>query len=196
MSTLSPPQTRVIEQALTDARTFCAGHIIDDRPALVHAVRVAVKLDQHAPGRPHLICAALLHDSPLFAPAMLDLDAHLTSHYGPEVTRIIRAMQAQHEALDSNNPPLLVDDYPVLLATTADKIVALTSLLRRARLSGDTTGFFRTRGALLRLLPHFHAYHRAGATRVPVSMTTELGDVLVRMDRATAAVRDPRPASE
>ena len=189
MSALTHPRNPLIEQAMADARTWCHGHIIDDRPALAHAVRVASKLDEHAPDRLPLVCAALLHDSPLFAPASIDLDTYLTSRYGPEVTRIVRAMQAQHEALDGDSPPLTVGDLPVLLTSTADKIVALTSLLRRARLSGDVPGFFRVRQPLIRLLPYFSAYQQAGAATIPRLMAAELDDVLKLMNLATAGCR-------
>ncbi len=192
MSALSQPRDPLIEQALTDAGFWCHGHVIDDRPALAHAVRVARKLDEHAPGRPSLICAALLHDSPLFAPDSIDLDAYLTGRYGSEVTRVVRAMQAQHEALDSANPPLLVDDLPVLLTSTADKIVALTSLLHRARLSGDVKGFFDVRQPLLRLQSYFRQYQQAGAALVPPGMATDLARALDQIDQATSGcVRQP-----
>ena len=193
MNALSAPRHRLIELALADARTWCQGHTIDDRPALVHAVRVAAKLDAHVPASPELICAALLHDSPLFAPPDLDLDDYLTSRYGPEVTRVIRALEAQHNALDSGNPPILVDDLPVLQASTADKIVAFRSLLHRARLSGDVAGFFGVRVPLRRLLPYFRAYQQAGAAHVPAAMSAELGAVLERVESATSPSPTPLP---
>ena len=179
----------MIELALADARAWCHGHIIDDRPALAHALQVATTLDAHVSCAPPLVCAALLHDSPLFAPADIDLNAFLTDRYGPEVTRIIRALEAQHEALDSADPPVLVDDQPVLLASTADKIVALSSLLRRARASGDVDAFFRARGPLLRLLPYFRAYQQAGAPLVPQRMAAKLRSVIERIDQATELAR-------
>lgn len=186
MSALSQPRNPLIERALADARVWCRGHIIDDRPALAHAVRVASKLDHHAPGRVGLICAALLHDSPQFAPDPIGLDVYLTGSYGREVTRVVRAMQQQHEALDSGDPPVLVDDVAVVLTSTADKIVALSSLLTRARRSGDVPGFFRVRQPLLRLLPYFRAYRQAGIGLIPPGMSAELARVLGRMEQATA----------
>lgn len=189
MTALSAPRHPLIERALIDARTWCHGHIIDDRPALAHALHVARTLDSHVPGRPPLVCAALLHDSPLFAPADIDLNTYLTVRYGLEVTRVVRALEAQHEALDSADPPVLVDDHPVLLTSTADKIVALSSLLSRARAFGDIDAFFRARGPLLRLLPYFRAYQEAGAALVPPRMAAELRTVIERMEHATARAR-------
>jgi hypothetical protein len=73
----------------------------------------------------------------------------------------------------------------VLLASTADKIVALASLLHRARRSGDPAGFFQRRPALLALLGHFTAFMAAGAGRVPASMSLDLAAVLRRLAEAT-----------
>lgn len=189
MTVLSPPRTAVIDRALHDARAWCAGHTIDDRPALVHAVRVAVTIGEHVPApRPEVIVAALLHDAPDLAPAALDVYQVLTTDYGPEVPRIIAALQAEHRALDVPDPPIRVDDQPVLLASTADKIVALTSLLRRARASGDVPGFFGRRPVLCGLLPHFRAFHQAAHPRVPASMSTHLDTVLARLEQATAGI--------
>jgi (p)ppGpp synthase/HD superfamily hydrolase len=187
VTVLRPPRHRLVEHSLAQARCWCAGQVIDDRPALVHAVRVAVTLGEHVPDPdPELIAAALLHDSPEFAPVEVDLDAVLGQHYGGEVVRIVRALQAEHHALDTNNPITIADDLPVLLASTSDKIVALASLTRRAEKSGDPVGFFAARPALLALLPRFQTFRDAGIGRVPASMTRQLGAVL---DTLSAAAR-------
>ncbi|RUL89878.1 HD domain-containing protein [Verrucosispora sp. FIM060022] len=189
MTVLSPPRPDVIDRALRDARTWCAGHTIDDRPALVHAVRVAVTVGNHVPAPPpEVIAAALLHDAPDLAPATLDVYQALTASYGPEVPRIIAALQTEHRSLDEPDPPICVDDPPVLLASTADKIVALTSLLRRARASGDMTGFFTQRLMLCGLLPHFRAFQQAAHPRVPASMSAHLDAVLTRLEQVTAGI--------
>ncbi|MEW2385582.1 metal-dependent phosphohydrolase [Micromonospora sp. NPDC047707] len=189
MTVLSPPRPAVIDRALRDARTWCAGHTIDDRPALVHAVRVAVTIGEHVPAPPpEVIAAALLHDAPDLAPAALDVYQVLTTGYGPEVPRIIAALQAEHRALDEPDPPIRVDDQPVLLASTADKIVALTSLLRRARATGDVTGFFAQRPVLCGLLPHFRAFQQAAHPRVPASMSAHLDAVLARLEQVAAGI--------
>ena len=191
MTALSTPRHPLVDLALRDARTWCAGHVIDDRPALVHAVRVAVALARYVPNAaPDLVCAALLHDSPDFAPPGLDLDAVLTRRYGPQTARVVRAMEREHAALDRGDPPIAVDDGPVLLVSTADKIVALSSLLHRARRSGDVHDFFSSRPALLSLLPYFRAFHDAAADQIPSRMTGRLTTVLVALDRATAASRE------
>jgi len=190
VTVLVAPRHPLIRRALADARTWCTGQVIDERPALVHAVRVAVTLARHLPDvSPELIAAALLHDAPEFAPPELDLDAILTSRYGPHVHRIIRALQVEHHALDQPDPPITTDDQPVLLASTADKIVAITSVLRRARASGDPDAFFTARPALLRLLPHFRRFHHAAAGSVPATMTAQLGQVLDLLDQATTTAR-------
>jgi (p)ppGpp synthase/HD superfamily hydrolase len=119
----------------------------------VHALHVAVTLGEHVSDPdPELIAAALLHDCPEFAPADLDLDAVLTECYGEVVVRIVRGGQAEHHALDTDHPIITIDEEPVLLASTADKIVALGSLRWRAEKSGDPVAFFTARPALLGLL--------------------------------------------
>ncbi|QOC89666.1 HD domain-containing protein [Micromonospora craniellae] len=190
MTVLTAPRHPLIRQALADARTWCTGQTIDERPALVHAVRVAVTLTRHLPGvSPELVAATLLHDAPEFAPRELDLDAVLTARYGREVSRVIHALQVEHHALDQHNPPIITHDRPVLLTSTADKIVALASLVRRARASGAPDAFFAARPSLLRLLPHFHEFHQAAAGLLPAGMADELGHVLHLLDQATATAR-------
>jgi len=189
VTALTPPRHPLVDHALQDARHWCAGQVIDDRPALAHAARIAVTLGEHvAYPAPELIAAALLHDAPEFAPPDTDLDHVLSQRYGLEVVRIVRALEAEHHALDADAPTLTVDDLPVLLASTADKIVALTSLSRRAAGTGDAAGFFATRPALRCLLPRFRAFRDAGAGRVPASMTGQLGQALDALATA-AAVR-------
>lgn len=146
---------------------------------------VAVTLGEYVAGTaPELIAAALLHDAPEFAPADIDVDAVLRRRYGSEVVRIVRALEAEHHALDTASSIITVDDLPVLLASTADKIVALASLSRRAERFGDVTGFFAARPALLRLLPHFRAFALAGVGRVPTGMSTRLDQVLTALTDA------------
>jgi hypothetical protein len=185
MTVLSQPRHPFIDQALNDAKTWCAGQVIDERPALVHAVRVAVTIGEHVPiPAPDLIAAALLHDAPEFAPAGLDLDVVLLSWYSAEVLRIVRTLQTEHVALDQPDPPVRVDDLPVLLASTADRIVAFDSLLRRAAASGNVRAFFAARPGLARLLPHFRACQAAAVGLIPDTMSTQLGQLLTTTRRA------------
>ncbi|MEV5695872.1 metal-dependent phosphohydrolase [Micromonospora globbae] len=137
---------------------------------------------------PDLIAAALLHDVPDFVSEIPDIYQVLAAEYGPEVPRIIAALQAEHRALDTPDPPICVDDLPVLLASTADKIVALGSLLRRARASHDVPGFFARRPALRALLPHFRAYQHAAGHRVPAGMSARLDVTLTLLEQAIATI--------
>jgi (p)ppGpp synthase/HD superfamily hydrolase len=179
MTVLSPPRAATVDRALRDAQRWCTGHTIDDRPALAHAVRVAVTIGEHVlHPDPDLIAAALLHDIPDFAPRTPDIYQVLATAYGPQVPRIIAALHAEHQALDMPDPPIRVDDLPVLLASTADKIVALTSLLRRAHTSGDVT-----------LLPHFRAFHQAAHPRLPAGMSARLDTALALLERAAAGIQ-------
>ncbi|MGC5018713.1 HD domain-containing protein [Micromonospora sp. DT47] len=194
MTVLSHPRPLLVDRALRDARRWCIGHTIDDRPALAHAVRVAVTIGDHvAAPEPALIAAALLHDVPDFAPPGEHLYRTLIEDYGLEVPRIIAALHAEHQALDQPDPPILVEDAAVVLASTADKIVALTSLLRRARASGDVTDFFSRRPTLLALLPYFRAYSSACRRHAPASLAAALEAVLHLLDGATSNVH-PRAA--
>ncbi|WP_350934671.1 HD domain-containing protein [Micromonospora mangrovi] len=174
---------------MRDAQRWCAGHTIDDHPALAHAVRVAVTIGEYVPNpSPELIAAALLHDVPDFVPRTPDIYQVLADAYGPQVPRIIAALHAEHQALDMPNPPIRVSDPPVLLASTADKIVALRSLLRRAHASGNVTNFLRARPALLTLLPHFRAFQQAAHPRVPAGMSARLDTALTLLERAAASI--------
>ena len=193
MSVLSAPRHPLIDEALRDARAWCIGQVIDDQPAIAHAVRVAETLSRYAPDvAPNLICAALLHDSPDFAPPDLDLDGTLTRRYGPETTRVVRALEREHVTLDRGDPPLPVDDPPALLTCVSDKIVAMSSLAYRARRSGDIDRFFNARPALLALIPFFRAFHDTAAQWIPSGMATRFGAELVLLERVTIRVRRRR----
>lgn len=189
LTVLSAPRHPLVAQALRQARQWCAGQVIDDRPAFAHAVTVAVTLGRHvADPAPDLVAATLLHDAPELAPPDIDLDLVLSRRFSAEVLRIVRALDIEHHALDRATP-IIVEDLPVLLASTVDKIVALGSLLRRAAACGDVDRFFTARPGLLQLLPHFRACCDAGVGRVPASMSAQLDQVLENLTQATAALR-------
>lgn len=188
MSVLTRPRHPTIDTALELARTWCAGHLIDDAPSLGHAVRVALTLDRHLPdGPPELIAAALLHDSPEFAPADLNLDELLTARLGPTVTRVVRALEAEHLGLDTipGGPPIPIEDPPVLHASAADKIVALTSMLRRAATAPDPAAFWARRTAFRDLVPYFRAFHTEAAPHLPASMAADLNRIVTQIEHTT-----------
>jgi hypothetical protein len=188
MTVLTPPRHYLVDQALRDARAWCSGHTIDAQPAIAHAARVAVVLGHHEAGvAPALVAAALLHDSPEFAPPTLDLDDYLHRYYGPRLVRVVRGLQADHDDLDAEQPPTTVDDQDVVLLSTVDKVVALGSALRRARRCGDVAGFFAARQPLVRLLPHFRACRAAAQGRVPATLTAALGIVLDDLEHLIAS---------
>lgn len=188
MSVLTRPRHPTVDIALELARTWCAGHLIDDAPALGHAIRVVLILDRHLPGPPaELVAAALLHDSPEFAPADVDLDGLLTVRLGPAVTRVVRALEAEHVGLDTicGGPPIPIDDPWVLYASAADKIVALTSMLRRATAAPDLAAFWARRGAFRALVPYFRTFHRIAAPHLPVTMAADLDLIVTRVEQTT-----------
>jgi hypothetical protein len=103
-------------------------------------------------------------------------------------------MQGEHDALDREQPIMLdASDASLLLLSAADKVVALTSLMRRARLSGNVTDFFTRRRPLLDLLNHFRACQQAAAGAVPEGLRIALGDALDTLDIATSGLRVPLP---
>lgn len=176
MSVLTPPRHPKIDDALGLARTWCAGHTIDDAPALTHAVKVTLTLDRHYPDHPvELTAAVLLHDSPEFAPEGVDLDQMLAEHFGAETARIVRALERFHTALDAGQPePLDPSDAATIHAMIADKIVAFDSLVNRARTGGDEAAFWSKRALFRNLLPTFRTVMFEAAPHIPHAMTTEL----------------------
>lgn len=160
MTVLSRPRHPLVDDALALARIWCDGHVIDGSPALGHAVKVARTLDRHL-FRPHpeLIAAALLHDAPFFAPPDLNLDLVLTTRFRPGVTHTVRALEREHEALDTQvTPSFSTTDRWTLYATTADKIVAINAIVRRASRAADPAEFWRPRTAFVSRMPYFRAF--------------------------------------
>jgi hypothetical protein len=191
MTVLSPPRHPTIEAALALASEWCEGHIIDGAPALAHATKVTVKFAQYVPDAdPQWLAAALLHDSPFFAPDGIDLDVTLTRRLGGEVARVVRGVQRAHEAINMKlTSQILTDDRPVLLASTSDKIVSLSSILGRALAAEDRRAFWSTRGAFLDLVPYFSAFQAAAAPSLPDRMAAELGKLVSIAEGALTEVR-------
>jgi hypothetical protein len=193
MTVLARPRHPVVADALDLARRWCAGHVIDGSPALVHAVRVALTLDRHVPtAPPELVAAVLLHDAPEFAPPDIDLDATLAARVGDPVVRVVRAIEEEHRAVAGQLLPAIRTDDPwTLLASTADKIVSFTSILRRAA-AADPEAYWRIRQPFLHRLPYFHAFHHAAACHLPLTMAEDLQRLIARADRlSTGNCRPP-----
>jgi hypothetical protein len=192
MSPLTRPRSPLVDDALVLARSWCAGHRVDDAPALGHAVRVVLTLGRHVPDvPPDVVAAVLLHDGPEFAPpGQLE---HSLAALGGRVMSIVRALEAEHQALDQFpvSPELITehvqglidDDVWTLQVTAADKIVAFRALLHRAARSGDVAGFFARRAALRERLPYFGYFLVAASPLLPASMPTELDQLLRRTAR-------------
>jgi hypothetical protein len=188
MTVLSPPRHPLVHDALELARQWCAGHTIDGAPALRHAVEVAVMLGRHLPAAPpELLAAVLLHDAPEFAPADVNLDEVLTVRFAPTTARVVQALQREHEALGQPEPPLPdVEDPLTLLASAADKIVSLGSVVRRACLTADRGAYWAARGPFLRLLPYFRRFHAAAVPHLPPQMAAELDQAITDAERVRA----------
>ncbi|WP_213450894.1 HD domain-containing protein [Rhizomonospora bruguierae] len=177
MSVLARPRHPIVADALELARAWCDGQVIDNAPALSHAVRVAVVLGRHVPAAPpELIAAALLHDAPEFAPPCVDLDALLTARLGPAVTTVVRALEREHQALASHSLPDLAGVHGwTVCASAADKIVSLGSILGRADRTGDPAAYWAARGAFLSRADYFRAFHTAASPHLPGRMGADLG---------------------
>jgi hypothetical protein len=196
VSILARPHHPIVADALTLSRQWGAGHVIDNAPALAHAVRVAVVLGRHIPDpAPELVAAVLLHDSPEFAPADIDLDALLTTRLGPAVTTVVRQLEREHRALDHGDAPGMttVGKWTVW-ASTADKIVSLRSILGRAELATDPAAYWTRRAAFLSRVGYFRAFHTAAAPLLPSArMSTDLARLVDLAEQAarTYAMLEP-----
>lgn len=164
------------------ARRWCEGHIIDGSPALGHAIKVALTLQRHAPGTSReTLAAVLLHDAPDYAP---DVDQVVTRHCGPDVTKGIRLLAAEHAlmGIHDHDPHAIVDHVrylaetrpEVLNATAADKVVSIDYVLTRSRRADDAAAYWDTRPAFLRLLPYFDAFTTAATPHLPRTLGTAL----------------------
>jgi (p)ppGpp synthase/HD superfamily hydrolase len=191
MTVLTRPRHPVVAGALNLAHAWCAGHLIDGAPALGHAVKVALTLGRHiSDPAPELVAAVLLHDSPEFAPPEVDLDTVLAARFGAPVARIVRALEREHLALDQRAiSDVAMQDLWVLYVSTADKIVSLESILRRAARAPDAAAYWDTRPTFVARVPYFAAFHATAARHLPPGMSSELGRLVARAEQATAPLR-------
>ena len=154
------------------AGTWCGGHVIDGSPAICHALRVAIKLGEHIPQASRdLVAAALLHDSPYFAPVERDLEATLADRVGIDVARIVLTLRREHADMTVPN------DWQTLAVSVADKIVSVGSVLRRARVAPDKGAYWRARDPFVGRMPYLRLF-LAEACQLPDGMVTELGNLL------------------
>lgn len=182
MNILAPPRPPVVNAALAQAHAWCAGHQIDQAPAVQHAVAVTVTLGRHHPEiHPEVLAATLLHDSPEFAPADLDLDRVLTKRFGPLTCRVVRGLEAIHLDMRPGAEPVLDFDEPAIVqAAAADKIVAIDSMLRRAGRAPDPATFWQRRQAFVQMLDYFEAFRAAAAPVCEADMIDRLADLLTQ----------------
>ena len=152
--------------ALELAGRWCAGHQIGHGRALPHAIDVAGALRDHVPNvDAEVVAAVLLHDAPYFAPDQVDLYPVLAARLTPEVARIVRALEHEHATMDTSQLANLVEDRPVLLASTADKLVSMANVLNRS--DDPPAGFLRS-------VSYFVAFSEAARPQLPSAMATEL----------------------
>lgn len=181
---LSKPRHPVVERALKLARTYYEGHVINDAPALAHAMKVASVLATHEPDAPpSTIASALLHDSPIFAPSFIDLDIVLRDGVGEAIASIVHELSAEQAAMMSGQPPRLAG-RTVTLVLAADRIVAFRSLVERARRSSDEREFWTQRQGLRSMLGYFRAWYAIAEPALPASMAIDLGRALHDLESA------------
>lgn len=188
MAQLSATDSALIMAARKLAQTACRGHIIDEAPAMRHAIRVSYTLASGVPDVPAwLVGAALLHDFPEFAPDDTDVNRILTEHVGSEGRAIILATHDLHTDLSRGATPTLDTSWTAFLHLfAADQIVAFDSLLTRAHFSGDPYAFIGKRQALINLLPWFRETQQRIAPHLPENLAARHNRKLLDIVHHTA----------
>ena len=83
---------------------------------------------------------------------------------------------------EQHQPPVPADDPWTMQASAADKIVSLTSILRRATAAPDLSAYWRARQPFIDRIPYFRAFASATAPHVPSTMVAELERLIVQAD--------------
>jgi hypothetical protein len=194
MGMFTHPRSPLIDVAITLARRWCQGHIVDGAPALRHAFKVARKIEEHVSDvSPDLIAAAILHDAPFFAPATVNLDAILTEQLSPDVLRIVRGLEREHTALDSDVLPVLPTDEPdVLIASAVDKVISIGAITWRAHRAADMKVYWGKRRPFIKRVPYFIAFAELAGPHLPVDLARELELVVGQAEDSTTPYRWPR----
>ncbi|WP_203843616.1 HD domain-containing protein [Winogradskya humida] len=164
------------------AKKWCEGEVIDGAPAFRHAVNVAATIEEHHPeASEDLIAAVILHDAPYFAPADIDLDALLAERLSPDVLRIVRAIEREHEALSKGEAPNLpIDEPDTIIASAADKLVSIDSITARANLSSNQAEYWAQRRPFLNRVPYFLAFAAQAEPHLPPELARKLTVVVRR----------------
>ncbi len=103
-------------------------------------------------------------------------------------------LHREHLALDRHErPDIDTTDIEVPYAGTADKIVALASLLGRSAAAPDPDRFWAARQAFTRRLDHLPRLPPGRRTQLPPAMAGELRRVLALTE--TAATGRPAPTT-
>ncbi|MBB5868672.1 hypothetical protein F4553_002051 [Allocatelliglobosispora scoriae] len=200
VTVLNKPRHPIVERALRLSRLYYEGHVINEAPALNHAMRVAITLVEHEPdASPVMIASALLQDMPIYAPATVDVDIVLRDSVAEGVGPIVRGLAIEQDAMMSGKAARLAS-RSVMLIMAADRIVALRTLLERARSAPDQREFWIQRQRLRGMFEHFRAWYALAEPVLPVSMAIELSGVLRDLEMAAlgrdAAPREAAPVRE
>ncbi|MCK9876618.1 hypothetical protein MXD59_12655 [Frankia sp. Ag45/Mut15] len=190
---LTRPRSALITTALDLARGWCAGHVIDNAPALGHAVRVALTLGRHMPVPDALLAAVLLHDVPDYRDPD-EVAAAIGDRCGISTLVMMWLIHDEHAAMDlyPRDPAAAIRRLnrlpdPVAAALAADKTVSLRYVLGNARRAADPAAYWQARPAFRGLVPYLRAFHTATAHRIPASLAHNLDQQIGEAEKATAA---------
>ncbi len=202
MSVLDHPRHQIVNEALAFTREITKGQIIDGSTVLRHAVGVVITLEKYVPEvQPETAAGIILHDVP---------DAKVneeTIHKGlarfPAASlEVIRGIQQEHSYMAPGmgegynkhlrqyvNSLRTNHNRSILLAVSADKIVALNSFEKRAASHPNEQDFWASRGAFRRRMPYFKGFVDDTADCLPDELSRDLGNLVqslsMRLNRFT-----------
>jgi hypothetical protein len=152
-------------------------------------LQAVLTLERYVPDpAPDVIAGILLHDAPEHVLDRAGLDRYLLCRFGVTAHRIVGSIEREHKHLAGWSGmtadlrawlnELAHDEDAVLLAGSADKIVAFTSVLRRSDRAADARVYWHRRRLFVARLPYFREYHLAVADRLPAPMADELSRLI------------------
>jgi hypothetical protein len=138
---------------------------------------------------PDVLAAVVLRDSGEFAPPAIDLEAAL-ARVSPEVARLVRALQAEHDALGAGTIPTPpVDDLGVMQISGADKIVTLLDVLAGAGAAVDPGAYWAEHHVFVAALGYFRVFQQAADGVLPPSMVVDLDRLITVTERRAQVIQ-------
>jgi hypothetical protein len=110
----------------------------------------------------------------------------LTNRLNAEVTRIVRAIEAEHRARDDDPiPQVSTADPDALVASAADKVVSIAAILKRGAVARMPATFWVTRQPFIERVPYFEAFADQAEPFLPDSLATELTQIVALVAAVT-----------